>query len=388
MLKLESVIERVSQVKELPGKKWFAKLDEAVIEAGRCVECGGCIAACPSGSIGVAPDGRPTLVKMCTGCSRCWDFCPRAGLRYERLWGLNNGAVKLRAAYTAKARDGRKATNGGAVTALLQALIEKGVVEGALVAKESREQPWKGEAYLATRGEDLRGNAKTFYNQVMTLRELNSLEKRVAFVGTPCQIQALKALQKNPWQGSADWRADSVKLTIALMCTRAFKYEKFASRLKKRGVELGKVKSIEVKSGELILGGEGIAYRGSVRDLDEAALAGCDECADFSGKLADISVGSIASESGYSTVLIRTSAGEKAWEAARDSLEHAPLKDLNAVTEVEAKKLNRAKKFLKRSFDPGGDINIEVEEHYSAYSSERAPQPLNPARVFSYKEVC
>ena len=23
---------------------------------------------------------------MCTGCSLCWDFCPRGGLRYEALW--------------------------------------------------------------------------------------------------------------------------------------------------------------------------------------------------------------------------------------------------------------------------------------------------------------
>ena len=41
---------------------------------------------------------------MCTGCSLCWDFCPRGGLRYEALgevmagvpadeqWMLNGGS--------------------------------------------------------------------------------------------------------------------------------------------------------------------------------------------------------------------------------------------------------------------------------------------------------
>ena len=41
---------------------------------------------CPSNSIGIHEDTNlPELVKMCTGCSLCWDFCPRGGLRYEAL---------------------------------------------------------------------------------------------------------------------------------------------------------------------------------------------------------------------------------------------------------------------------------------------------------------
>ena len=72
-------------IPELLEKIWFQKTASAVIDAGRCVGCGSCIAACPSRSIGVGEDGRPTLIKMCTGCSACWGFCPLAGLRVERL---------------------------------------------------------------------------------------------------------------------------------------------------------------------------------------------------------------------------------------------------------------------------------------------------------------
>ena len=66
---------------------WFWELEAGVIHADRCIQCGTCVAVCPSNSIGIDEDTNlPELVKMCTGCSLCWDFCPRGGLRYEALW--------------------------------------------------------------------------------------------------------------------------------------------------------------------------------------------------------------------------------------------------------------------------------------------------------------
>src|SRR5271155_4253264 len=78
--------EEMNGVEEPPGKTWFWELEAGVIEADRCIQCGTCVAVCPSNSIGVSEEGLPELVKMCTGCSLCWDFCPRGGLRYEALW--------------------------------------------------------------------------------------------------------------------------------------------------------------------------------------------------------------------------------------------------------------------------------------------------------------
>ena len=103
-----AIRDAMNDIDEAPGKVWFWELERAVIDAGRCVQCGVCIAACPSDSLGIGADNLPKLVKMCTGCSLCWDFCPRGGLRYEALgeviaglptdeqWTLNGGAARER----------------------------------------------------------------------------------------------------------------------------------------------------------------------------------------------------------------------------------------------------------------------------------------------------
>src|SRR5216684_513617 len=56
---------------EVPGKVWFFELEAAVIDADRCVQCGACVAACPTDSLAVNEQDLPYLVKMCTGCSLC-----------------------------------------------------------------------------------------------------------------------------------------------------------------------------------------------------------------------------------------------------------------------------------------------------------------------------
>ena len=102
-----AIRDEMNDIDEAPGKVWFWELERAVIDAGRCVQCGVCIAACPSDSLGIGADDLPKLVKMCTGCSLCWDFCPRGGLRYEALgevmagvqtdeqWTLNGGVAAV-----------------------------------------------------------------------------------------------------------------------------------------------------------------------------------------------------------------------------------------------------------------------------------------------------
>ena len=115
LVKRYRIREQMNGITEPPGKVWFWELEAGVIHADRCIQCGTCVAVCPSNSIGIDEDTNlPELVKMCTGCSLCWDFCPRGGLRYEALWPPS----------TEHRRGGRRGAAGPGPFGLLGHLLE------------------------------------------------------------------------------------------------------------------------------------------------------------------------------------------------------------------------------------------------------------------------
>ena len=471
-----AIRDAMNDIDEAPGKVWFWELERAVIDAGRCVQCGVCIAACPSDSLGIGADNLPKLVKMCTGCSLCWDFCPRGGLRYEALGEviaglpadeqgtLNGGAAEngraalsddgvilrqeesqlpdaggpggprffalahndtlsapndttatngrrnqivqsngnghrrrrdnLKAArerFTARVRPSLPGVqDGGVVSALLIELLESDEIDGALVAKPSEREPWKGVAHLAQTRDDVIACAGSFYNQTLALGHLDlkkydlPAKPRIALVGTPCEIQGLRAMQQRPFYWGAS-KVDAVVLTVALLCTKSFDYEGLMLREieAERGISLQDIDKIDIIRGKLYLYDDGGAMllEESIRDFHGAALKGCDECADFLGVAADISVGSVGSEDGYSSVLIWTDAGCAAFQHVVPRLEIRELDRPQAIEKLDALDKSVAFKSLQRSYDPDAPLFIDYEEHLRQYAgSDRAPVIHEPVR--------
>ncbi len=414
--------ESMNGIEEPPGKTWFWELEAGVIEADRCIQCGTCIAACPSNSIGINEDTfLPELVKMCTGCSLCWDFCPRGGLRYEALWppsttagraddedvadadavvradasdtywkitggppGDGLGAVLDSYAVRAGSRP-EFAQDGGVVSALLVAALAAGEIDGALVTKPSPdpEEPWKGVAHLATTAKEIVDAAGSYYNQTMALAELDlstydlPAKPKIAVVGTPCEIQGIRAMQARRWPTGAH-RIDAVVLTIALLCTKSFDYRGLMLQLLRedRAIDIERVSKVDVIRGRMI-----VEYRDGDLAVDEpiknfhgAALKGCDECADFLGRSADLSIGSVGSMDGWSSVLVRTERGRRALDNARGRLDFREIDHPEALLKLDALDKRIAVDSLQRTFDPDAPLFIEYAEHLAAYDgSDRAP---------------
>jgi coenzyme F420 hydrogenase subunit beta len=392
-----AIRDTMNDVEEAPGKTWFWELERAVIDANRCIECGACIAACPSDSIGIGADGLPKLVKMCTGCSLCWDFCPRGGLRYEATWKMTagprplNGLTSTIDRYTARVNPTIPgAQDGGVVSAILIALLEAGEIDGALLARQSEREPWKGEAFVARTPEEVIACAGSFYNQTLGLGHLDFKKyklppnPRIAVVGTPCEFQALRAMQARPWFWGSS-RVDAVVLTIGLLCTKSFHYEGLMLQeiQAKRDIPLGNVGKVDIIHGKLLVYDRegGTLVDEPVRGFHGAALKGCDECADFLGHAADISVGSVGSADGYSSVLIWTEAGQTAFNRTRDCLEIRELDRPQSLDKLDALDKKIAFETLKRPFDPEAPLFIDFAEHLEHYAeTDRAPVTGDPVR--------
>jgi coenzyme F420 hydrogenase subunit beta len=384
--------EMMNDIDEAPGKVWFWDLEKAVIDADRCVQCGVCVAACPTDSIGIGEDDLPELVKMCTGCSLCWDFCPRGGLQYESTWKITGGSNgrgiegmgRVEESYTARVRqriDGVQ--DGGFVSALLVSLLEAGEIDGALLARESATERWKGEAFLATTPQEVRACAGSFYNQTLALGHVDFEDydlppnPRIAVVGTPCEIEGIKAMQARPWTWGSS-KVEAITLTIALLCTKSFNYEKLMLEeiRDKRNVDLDNVGRVDVIRGKMVVQDlEGVTiFEEPIRDFHGAALKGCDECADFMGHAADISVGSVGSADGYSSVLLRSEVGLATFDSVRDRLELRPLDKPQALDKLDGLDKRVAFSSLKRAFDPDAPLFIDYEEHLNDYAgTDRAP---------------
>jgi coenzyme F420 hydrogenase subunit beta len=382
--------EMMNDIDEAPGKVWFWDLEQAVIDADRCVQCGVCVAACPTDSIGIGEDDLPELVKMCTGCSLCWDFCPRGGLQYEATWKItgngtgHRGIGQLEESYTAKVDPAIEGVqDGGFVSALLISLLENGEIDGALLARESASERWKGEAFLATTPDEVRECAGSFYNQTLALGHVDFKgydlppNPRIAVVGTPCEIEGIKAMQARPWTWGSS-KVEAITLTIALLCTKSFNYEKLMLEeiRDKRDVDLDSVGRVDIIRGKLIvqdLDG-GTIFEEPIRDFHGAALKGCDECADFMGHAADISVGSVGSADGYSSVLVRSEEGLAAFERVKGRLLTRPLDNSQALDKLDALDKRVAFSSLKRAFDPDAPLFIDYEDHLNDYAgTDRAP---------------
>jgi coenzyme F420 hydrogenase subunit beta len=393
-----SIRSEMNDIETPDDKTWFMELDDAVIDEGRCIQCGTCVAACPSDSIGIDEDGLPELVKMCTGCSLCWDFCPRGGLRYERQWKITGGEDNASGAgdpiteFSARVEEGwrQNAQDGGVVTSMLIHLLEADEIDGALVATESEEEEWKAESFLATTPEELVENAGSYYNQTMALGNVgigqwehklpdkDPEDLSLALVGTPCEIEGVRAMQDFDWDyQEQDEGVRAVEYTVALMCTKNFNYQQLLGEQieEQRGIPREEIGKLDVIDGKMKVFDEDLELilDEDIENFHDAALKGCDECADFTGYCADVTVGSVGSSDEYSSVIIRTETGLDAWELTEPDLDYHDLEDRSAVGGLQSWDKKKAFEALERPFDPDAPRFIDYEDHAAQYDTELNP---------------
>lgn len=307
-----------------------ASLDLTVLDGGYCVGCGACASLSDSPyRIQYTEDCNYTAVKSGTDADHglASKVCPfsddapneteiaqslfKEGCQHDARLGL------FISAYAGFVQDGdfrSQGSSGGIATWIAQQLLSRGMVDavahahGPLNADET--DPHVIFKYGISRSEEqLVGNAKTRYYPVEmseVIREIRSSSDRVAFIGVPCFVKAIRLLCRH----DSDLN-DKIKFCISLVCGH-LKSSRWADLSAWQcGVPPADLTSIDFR--KKLPGRPATQYGVHVRGMHEGnsvdmvrpvaglfgkswaymlfAYKACDFCDDILGETADISVG-------------------------------------------------------------------------------------------------
>jgi len=347
--------------------KTFQDLVAEVQAKGICGKCGGCLAFCSAGEFNAlvaGDDGTPVMVdeSKCLHCGICYLICPQIKaldreLREKTGWKAPIGQHRKLVSARARSRKIQQvATDGGVVTALLTYALKKHLIQAAIVSR--RVGPLSREPMVATTPEELIEAAGSHFDESQTVhslgeryttfspgvREVKSLGKRnlhrIALVGTPCQIFTIRKMQLLDVVP-----ADSIVLTIGLFCMESFSFDARTRRglERKLSVKLDHIRKLNTKDDVVVTTVKKQTIHIPFNAMDEFARQACFACTDFANEYADISCGGIGSPDGYTTTVLRTTAGETLYNRAKEDgaleeLRHrSPDQRRNAGTEMMAK---------------------------------------------------
>jgi coenzyme F420-reducing hydrogenase beta subunit len=286
-----------------------------------CMGCGACAIVCPTGSKRVRTNNYSTMR-------------PLTGPKKDEYFGVYSEIIS--------AKSSIEGQDGGVVTALLISGLKKGLFNKAIVVK--RKCGYNAEAFIAENFEDLMDARGTKYLRVKIVPKLKELikngERKIAVVGTPCQARAARKIQQTLQQEYQDLDM----MIIGLFCYEAFDYDKLKEETKRLlGVDLDASEKTQIRKGKFIVTVDGQEYSCRVKELEKAIEKGCIYCNDFAAMFADISVGAVGSQEGFSTVIVRTDKGKRLLENTELTLGQVKAEE---VSRLSAIKKDRAKENL------------------------------------------
>jgi coenzyme F420 hydrogenase subunit beta len=323
----------VDLLKDGGGMKTFFDLIEEVQKPGLCQRCGGCVAFCTAinyGGLELDEDGVPRLKSTgkCIECGLCYSICPETHelddeVKKNVAWSPPIGRVlDSSVARAVNPVVQEKGTDGGVVTALLLHLFDKGHIDGAIVTQKTglfQRAPWlaatrdeivesAGFHFDASHGLKLFSELYSTYSPasikvgIMGARRL----ERVAFVGSPCQINAIRRIQALGIEPSS-----SITILLGLFCTGNFIFNPEQQRHLEEigGFAWKDVIKINVKEDLMIhLPGRDVRHI-PLDQLDFMKRHACHYCSDYTAEFADLSFGGLGAPEGWTTVITRSASG-------------------------------------------------------------------------------
>lgn len=247
----------------------------------------------------------------------------------------------VRSAYVVHAADreiAENAASGGFCTALLAGMLRRGEIDGALVARmdwTGDDPPAAGVTIVRDRAGLLTAQGSIYFDfpllSAEVMRQVREFPGRLAAVGLPCQVSALKELRARDPQ-----LAEKLVLVIGLFCGHATRRDLVLKVLAREGIDPAKIVAFRFRRGrwrgrmraKLADGSEysrPTAVYNLYQNLYVHCAARCLSCADHFAEDADLSCGDIwqlkyrNAPAKPSMVAVRTERGERAFAAALDA---------------------------------------------------------------------
>jgi coenzyme F420 hydrogenase subunit beta len=332
------------QVRELPDDfiEDFFEPVSIVYDSGVCCQCGWCSSICPVNAIVVSADNLEIDENLCIKCGLCYSVCPRSfsidqvyknikKLDKSLFWSDNIGAyINAYSGSTTKDEIKKVRQDGGIVTSLLEYLLNNKLVD-AIVAVQHSKDLWKPEPIIVDNVKDLYKTAGTKYANSPSLNIIDKTKnyERIAFVGVPCMM---KAIEKGKLFPSGIRFFKNIKYIIGLFCMESFPYDGIIQLTKEKfDKDIKNLTKMNIDSGKFIINlksGEEIAI--DLKEVKSYARNNCHFCEDLTSDYSDISVGSIGSKGGWSSVITRSKQGEEIYNGAIEAglIESQSLKDV------------------------------------------------------------
>lgn len=181
---------------------------DRVLSAKLCAGCGACAGIAPasyrmqqSGDGFLRPErlSRPAddaEARIAAACPALALELRAEGRRDHRLWGPY---LEVRTGHANDSELRRNASSGGVLSALLTHLLESGAVDEVVQVGADPDLPFGNRTALSSVAGDIFDNAGSRYAPSAPLSGVETLlqsGKRLAFVGKPCDVSALRALSR------------------------------------------------------------------------------------------------------------------------------------------------------------------------------------------------
>ena len=306
-----------------------------IVDANLCCLCGICKAVCPVDAITI-PDNKPIIDEnKCIHCGLCNYHCPRTSmpLNILKMYISNSqfnlfqdlkeqpiGPYKLiKSAQTSNDKIKEVCQDGGMVTTFLQYLFEKNEIDGAIVVKR-KPNSWDTMPVIITNFDDILKASGTKYAispNFIALDKSNEVEcKKLAFVGTPCQVQAMRKYQVYSNIFEEIW--GKIEYIIGIFCMESFPYEnviKISEELCE--TPINKVSKMDIDKGKFFVYDlDKNSKQIPIKEVTSLARHPCHYCLDLTNELSDITCGSIGSGPGWNTIIIRSEKGNNLYNNA------------------------------------------------------------------------